>query len=84
MVLYLKDESKTKNKVGRKRPRCSLNAGSSNSRSSLDIVMEEDRLLRCLANILVESFIKKKRDEYTRLKQKESGSVLPRIDQRTS
>jgi hypothetical protein len=46
------------------------------------IISEEDQALDCLAGILVEAFIKKKRNELNTIKQKESGAVLPCVHER--
>lgn len=41
------------------------------------IISEEDQALDCLADILVRSFIKKKRNEQKDIKCKKSGNILP-------
>ena len=49
----------------------------------LGSLSEEDQALECLSDILVESFIKKKKDEYNKLKQKEGGDLLSSLNKRT-
>lgn len=43
-------------------------------------INEEDQTLDCLAGILVEAFIKKKRDEFKNNKQQEGRRLLPSIN----
>ncbi len=49
---------------------------------SLGFIDEEDQALDYLAKILVEAFIKKKKDE-NRIKQQKSSNILPCVNQRT-
>ena len=47
------------------------------------ITSDEDQALDCLADILVEAFIKKKHNEFKNIEQQESGNLLPSINQGT-
>ena len=42
-------------------------------------ISEEDQTLDCLAGILVEAYIKKKRNEFKNIKQQKSSNLLPSV-----